>query len=155
MKSMTDEIAELRALPTAELAQRYAELYGREPRVRHREFLWKRIAWKIQEQRTGGLSQVARDRLEQLIAEIDIPLGETTRTVAGKLRAPIVRPETNKDGLMIGSTVTRDWRGTRLLLRVVPDGYEVGGVPYKSLSAAAFGVTGAKWNGPLFWRVNQ
>jgi hypothetical protein len=31
------------------------------------------------------------------------------------------------------------------------DGFEIDGVVYGSLSEAARGVTGQRWNGPLFW----
>ena len=48
MKSITDEIGELRGLPIPELVARYEAAFGRAPRVRHREYLWKRIAWRIQ-----------------------------------------------------------------------------------------------------------
>lgn len=143
---MTAVIAELRALPTPDLAARYEELWGKPPRVRHREFLWKRIAWKLQEQRTGGLSEVAQRRLEELIAEIDIPITERTRTVAGKLRAD--RP---RDPLAVGSTITREWRGRTIVVRVVEGGFEHNGVLHRSLTAVAKAVTGAHWNGRLFF----
>ena len=42
--------------------------------MKHREHLWRRIAWRIQEQRFGGLSTVAKRKLDALITEIDIPL---------------------------------------------------------------------------------
>lgn len=149
--TMAAEIAALRTLPTSELARRYTELYGKPPRVKHRQFLWKRIAWRMQEQRTGGLPQVARDRLEELIAEIDIPIAETTRTVTGRLHKPGLRAATNPDGLVVGSVLQRDWKGQRLAVRVTSTGFEHAGVPYPSLSAVARGITGSRWNGRLFF----
>lgn len=156
MQPMTEVIAELRALPTSELVRRYGEVYGKAPRVNHREWLWKRIAWRIQEQRTGGLSEVAKQRLEELIAQIDIPLHETTRTVTGKLRAEAAPPvDSNRDGLHVGSSLVRDWKGQRIVLRVVDGGYEHAGVTYGSLSAAAQAITHSKWNGKLFFGLTK
>jgi len=157
MNTMATEIAALRALPTMELARRYTELYGKPPRVKHRAFLWKRIAWRMQEQRLGGLPQVARDRLEELIAQIDIPIPETTRTVTGRLVKPGPRtaPAQNRDGLLVGSTIQRDWKGKRLAVRVLADGYEHAGVRYASLSAVAKAITGARWNGHLFFGLTK
>jgi hypothetical protein len=73
-----EEIEALRRAPVPELVARYQEVWGKPPRVKHREWLWKKIAWKIQEQRFGGLSGVAKRRLEELIAESDLPLGDTS-----------------------------------------------------------------------------
>ena len=50
MKTIAQEIAALREMTVAELKERYRELHGREPRVKNRDWLWKRCAWKVQEQ---------------------------------------------------------------------------------------------------------
>ena len=51
--------------------------------------------------------------------------------------------------------IARQWRGRVLRLTVLDDGFELDGVVHKSLSAAAQAVTGAKWNGPLFWGLHS
>lgn len=149
MKTITDEIAELRALPMPELCARYEQLFGRPPRVKHREFVWKRAAWKLQEQRFGGLSDVAKRRLEELIAEIDLPLGDVDRTVTGRLKQPRkTAPPT------VGTTITREWRGRELRVLVLENGFEYEGVVYKSLSAVAKAATNSHWNGRLFFGLS-
>jgi len=147
MKPITEEIADLRALPTDELVARYEAAYGKPPRARNREHLWKRIAWKLQEQRFGGLSSVARDRLEALIAQIDIPLAERTRTVTGRLSA---RPKASTT-----ATLVRTWRGREIRATPVDGGFDVDGVLYRSLSAAARAITGSNWNGRLFFGLTD
>ena len=146
MKTIEEEIDELRRLPTADLVARYEELYGRPPHCRHREHLWKRIAWKLQERRFGGLSAVAKQRLEELISEIDLPLTESQRTVSGALKRP---PKPGEPA--VGTVLSRDWHGQRIEVRVVDGGFEYAGVVYKTLSAVAKAVTGAHWNGRLFF----
>ncbi len=74
VKSIAEEIAALRGLPVRDLVVRYKAVYGKPARVKHREHLWRRIAWKIQERAFGGLSGAAKRKLDELIAEIDIPL---------------------------------------------------------------------------------
>ncbi len=147
MKSIAEEIVALRALPVADLIARYEAAFGKPPRVRHREFLWKRIAWKIQERRFGGLSTVAKDRLEVLISEIDIPIEERTRTATGRLQA---RPTATTV-----ATIVKNWRGTEYRATPVQGGYEVNGVLHRSLSAAAQAITGTKWNGRLFFGLTK
>jgi hypothetical protein len=143
---MTQQIAELRQLSMPALVARYEALFGRPPRVKHREFLWKRCAWKIQEQRFGGLSDLAKRRLEELIAEIQLPPAEAQRTVAGKLKAG-----SKPDSAAVGTTLVREWRGQQVQVQVIDGGFEWNGVVYRSLSAVAHAVTGAHWNGKLFF----
>ncbi len=69
--------------------------------MKNRTWLWRRIAWKIQEQKFGGLSEVAKRRLDELIAELDLPLtGE--RTVRAKVNGTARRGEP-----VVGTTLTR------------------------------------------------
>ena len=53
-KTITDEIQELHEMAVPELVDRYEALFGKPPRVKHRDWLWRRCAWKLQEQRFGG-----------------------------------------------------------------------------------------------------
>ncbi len=149
MKPITAEIEELRAMTVPALVVRYTELFGKPPRSRHRTHLWRRCAWKLQEQRLGGLSNMAKARLAELIGEIDLPLGEADppRSVEGNLRRP--------DDPPVGTVLSRTHRGREVQVRRVEGGWEVDGVTYRSLSAAAKAVTGSHWNGKLFWGVSK
>ena len=146
--SMAAEIAKLRAMDVPALVARYTELFGKPPRVRNRESLWKRCAWKLQEARAGGLSESAKGRLEQLISDIDLPLDESRRSVSGVI-APTRAARTGT--LAVGTTLTRTWHGQTIEVRAVENGFEWNGCVYKSLSAAAKAITGQHWNGPLFF----
>ena len=148
-KSIVREIAELRDMTTEALTARYVELHGKQPHIRHREWLWKRIAWKIQERRHGGLSAVAQRRLEELIAGLDLPTDEQTRAVTGKMK-----PADKKDPA-VGQTLVRHWRGRDIEVKVLADGVEYEGERFRSLSAVARHVTGSKWNGKLFFGVTK
>jgi Protein of unknown function (DUF2924) len=149
-KTISEEIAELRAMDVPSLVARYEAVFGRAPRVKHREWLWKRIAWKIQEKRFGGLSEVAKRRLDELIAEIDLPLGEATRTVTGRLASAAKRCQP-----AVGTTITREWRGREICVRVLENGFEHDGVVYRSLSAVACAITQSHWNGRLFFGLSK
>ena len=146
---LTQQIAGLRQLTAPALVERYRGLFGKEPRVKHsKEWLWKRIAWKLQEEKYGGLSDVAKRRLEELIAEIDLPLGESRRTVTGTLKRS--RPARPGDPAL-GTTLVREWRGKQIQVRVLENGFEYEGVVHRSLSAVAKAITGSHWNGRLFF----
>ena len=144
-KPIAEEIQELRVLPVPELVERYELVFGKPPRVKHRDWLWRRVAWKVQEQRFGGLSTVARRRLDELIDQLDVPLhGE--RTVRVRLGAPRRGGEPP-----VGTRVSRMWRGQEVVAVAVEGGWEHEGVVYRSLSGIAKAVTGAHWNGRLFF----
>ncbi len=146
---MAREIEELRKISAADLRAKYREVWGREPRVKHsREFLFKRIAWRLQEIRLGGLSQVARDRLEELIGQIQLPAAEDRRTVRGTLK----RSPRSGDPA-IGTTITRVWRDKEIQVRVLEAGFEWNGMIYNSLSATARAITGQHWNPKLFFKL--
>lgn len=150
MTSIVKQIEELRAMTVPELVARYKKVFGKEPKVKNREHLWKRIAWKIQEQRFGGLSVAAQRRLEELISEIDLPLEENQRAVMGKRRIPRAPQEP-----AIGTELVRVWKNQEIRVRIVDGGYEHEDVLYRSLSAVAKAVTGSHWNGPLFFGLRN
>ena len=103
MRTITQEIADLRGMDTPALVERYEELFEKPPRCRNREHLWKRCAWKLQEQRLGGLSGAAKRRLDELIAELDLPLGERHGAVSGALNGHVRRSE-HKPGTVFTRT---------------------------------------------------
>ena len=135
----------LRQLTVPELAKYYEELFGRAPRVKHKTWLWKRCAWKLEEQRTGGLSKVAQARLEELIAEIDIPLPEKVGGVTGAPSSP--KPTEPVQG----TTLIREYKGESLSTTKVDGGWLFDGEVHSSLTAVARAATGSRWNGRLFF----
>ncbi len=150
MTEITQEIESLRGMKVPELVVRYCEVFGRKPRSKNREHLWKRIAWTVQERRFGGLSEVAKRRLEELISEIDLPLAERERSVTG---APC--GDSGATQHKVGTVFTRTWRGREVRARRVEGGYESEGVVYRSLSALAKAITGSHWNGRLFFGLTK
>lgn len=56
------EVAALQRMSTGQLCERYAELFGEPTRTRHRTYLVRKIAWKLQALVEGDLSERARRR---------------------------------------------------------------------------------------------
>jgi len=150
MKSIVGEIEELRAMTGPELVDRYRAVVGAEPRIKNKAWLWRRLAWRLQEQRLGGLTRPAKARLEEIIAELDLPLDGRPRRVTGAVRGPR-RP----DLPAVGTVLTRQWHGQEIRVEALEDGFEWDGVVYRSLSAVAKAVTGARWNGKLFFGLKK
>ena len=138
-------LAQLAALPsktTLELKQLWRDLYDREPPPYNKPFLVKRLAYRIQELASGGLSARAEAKLKALIEE-------EGRRVKGK------QPIRKGDRPITGTRLIRQWRGAEHCATVLDGGYEYQGRRYKSLSAVARAMTGTRWNGPLFWGLRN
>ena len=56
------EIEAMEHMTTSELAERYRELHGEPVRTRHRTYLIRKIAWRIQANAGGDLTERARRR---------------------------------------------------------------------------------------------
>ncbi len=147
-KTITQQIAELQRLQPAELAQRYEQMFSKPPRVRNAAWLRRQVAWKLQEQQLGGLGERAKTRLAELMAGIDLPLVAAPPPRPRPTAAKTVR-DTNTP--LPGTVLVREWRDQRIEVHVTDDAFLWNGVSYSSLSAVAKAITGAAWNGRLFF----
>lgn len=56
------EAAALRQATTGQLHERYAELFGETSQTRHKAYIIRKIAWRLQANAEGGLSERAQRR---------------------------------------------------------------------------------------------
>ncbi|MFQ5425922.1 MAG: DUF2924 domain-containing protein [Gaiellales bacterium] len=147
--TIAEQIAGLTGLSTAELAAEYERLHGKAPRLRHPSWLRKRIAYRLQENAYGGLPGPARAEIERLAADLRLPdAAPGRRPTDDDARGPNGKPQP-------GTVLQREWRGQQIRVEVLPDGFAWNGDRYGSLSAVARAVTGARWNGRLFFGLTQ
>ena len=147
-RPIAEEIAELRGLAVADLVVRYEAVFDKPPRSKHREHLWRRIAWKIQEQRFGGLSGAAKRKLNALIAEIDIPL----IAEGAQSKRPVHRVNGEPQ---VGTVLVRLWHGQEIHATRTEEGWEHDGVVHGSLTAVAKAATGSHRSGRAFFGLTK
>lgn len=70
-------------LTVPELKQRYAEVFGEPTRTNHKQYLVKRIVWRMQALREGGLSERARRRAVELADDAEIRLSAPKASLKG------------------------------------------------------------------------
>ncbi len=145
--TLAAQIAHLQTMSTAELAAEFERVYGRHPRYRSVPWMRKRIAFQLQVMAYGGLPSLARAPLNALIAQIALP-----PDVAAEISAAATPPQR---GPRPGTVLQRAWRGQQIRVLVTAQGFEWNGQRFGSLSAVAFAITGAKWNGKLFFRLTE
>ena len=70
--SIEQMVAALGRMTAAQLRQKYLEVFGEPSRSGNMDFLFKRVAWRVQSLAEGGLSERARRRAEELARDADI-----------------------------------------------------------------------------------
>src|SRR5438132_2778648 len=78
-------IEELRRLNVVALRRKYQELFAEESRSWNKQFLFRRIAWRLQANAEGGLSERARRRATEIADDSDL----RTRAPREFLPAPV------------------------------------------------------------------
>lgn len=154
--NMAKELAALEKMTPGELRQRYAEVFREETNCRNKDWLIKRIAWRLQANAEGDLSERAKRRAAELANDADLrvkaPQAQpvaTQRNVVRTVAIPAARGAPRP-----GTVITREYKGQTLQVAVKKDGFEFEGEHYKTLSALAKKITGSHTSGNLFFRVN-
>jgi hypothetical protein len=147
------EIARLRAMTVGELRVRYGEVFGHQPRSRNKDYLWKRVAYRIQELAEGGLSERARRRAEELACDAELRT-RPRRPIEAPLPAS-PRPERDPRLPIAGAVLRRTWAGREHVIEVLEKGFVHEGRRFDSLSAVARAIAGTRWNGFLFFGLTK
>jgi hypothetical protein len=154
--SVDAQLEALESMTVTQLRARYAEVFGEPTTSGNRQWLYRRVAWRIQALAYGGLSERARQRAAELARDADVrvqapraialqrPSNTNARvlTLSGKVVA-------SSDSRLPppGSVLRRTWKGTEHEVTVLPSGFEFNGATYRSLSAVATAISGSHWNG--------
>ena len=149
------ELAALKRMTPAQLREKYAEVFGEESRSGHKEWLIKRIIWRLQANAEGGLSERAKRRALELANEADLRLKapRESKVAAASVAAPGAQAKADRRVPLPGSVITRIYKGENLQVHVRREGFEYEGEFFKSLSAVAKRITGSHCNGYLFFRL--
>jgi hypothetical protein len=145
LHSMEAVIAELAGMNVRQLVKRHVEMLGKAPRIKNRTWLQRKLAWYEQTKRYGGLSTAAKKRLDQLMAEIQLPLPISRST---KDASPAPR---SADDLPLGTRLERKWRDRVIVATRIEAGWDCEGKLHRTLSGAAKAVTGSHVSGPAFF----
>ena len=156
--TVANEVARLEKMSVNQLAKRFEEVFGEECRSRHKRYLVRRIAWRLQANSEGGLTDRARQRAEELADDAEIrvtPPREKKKSSDDEPAAATIPVASGRDTRLPppGNWIERDYKERTIRVLVVADGFEFEGQRYKSLSAIAKFVTGSHMNGFLFFRL--
>ena len=157
--NIAKEVAALRRLSTRDLRARYAETFGETTNANNRIWLVKRIAWRLQVQAEGDLSERAHHRAAELANDADLrlspPIEKPVAAPAEFSALEVQRRQADERVPPVGTIITRPYKGEGLQVQVLEDGFSFEGTVYPSLSAVARTITGQHCNGFHFFRLGQ
>lgn len=153
--TISQQVAALHLMTAKQLRGRFAELFGEETRVGNAAWLRKRIAWRLQVQAEGDLSERARQRASELANDADLRLNPPKVLPLPAERTTTQRLPDAPDPRLPppGTLLTRKYKGQVLQVQVLAQGFEFQGQVYGSLSAVAKAITGSHCNGFAFFNL--
>lgn len=101
-----------------------------------KDYLRPRIAYRLQELALGGLTDDTKNKL---------------LNIAGGSKGA---NRVNSNNLLVGTKICKKWGDVIHEVEVLKDGFSYSGQKFKSLSAIAQIITGTKWNGLKFFKIN-
>ena len=135
--SLSSELAAIVTMTYAELHLAWRRHYRAiPPKKMSRDILELGIAWKIQENKLGGLGAAVKRQIAELASTME------AKSDLAKPRAISLKP---------GARLLRAWEGVTHEVLVVEDGFLWAGRTWRSLSAIARAITGTRWSGPRFF----
>ena len=138
LPSVAAQIARLPELPMAKIKALWQKLVGGDTPTHNRQFLERRIAYRLQEAEFRKVDANLLDRNQRRIAS----LVETGKV---KKRDRDYRPAA-------GTVLTREYKGVECRVIATADGqYDFQGRMFPSLSMIAREIAGMRWSGPLFF----
>jgi hypothetical protein len=152
--SMASQISALQRLTVKELRDKFGEVFGEATNAGNRDWLIKRVAWRMQALAEGGLTERAQRRAEELANEADLRV-VPPRERAVRIKLPTAAAPLRADDRLPppGTIITRQYKGGTLQVKVLSKGFEFDGEEHPSLSAVAKAITGSHCNGFLFFRL--
>ncbi len=161
IRDLPSQLAELETMTIGALAEKYRALYGEPTRSRNKDYLKKRLRWRLQAEVDGGLSEGAVATIHALGDKLPERwrMRAQAHAMPGGTLAPPPPPQPlePRDPRIppVGTVVSRVFDGKRHEVTVAADGFEYEGTTYKTLSAIALHITGTRWNGFLFFNLKR
>ena len=145
----------MKSMATAALQEYFETVCLEPPRSRNRDWMIKKIAWRLQANEQGGLPERVRQRALAMADDADlrkrppqsftdqISLAVEQTTVIDTGRDPRLPPS--------GAHLYKTYKGKKLAVYVGDNTFEFNGTTYGTLSAVAKAISGSHVNGFTFF----
>jgi hypothetical protein len=155
-KTISVQINELQGMSVGALREKYEELFKEASRSRNKQNLIKRIAYRMQEQLEGSLSERARKRAAELADEAHIHI-RTPPGAQGEDARVKVPAQVKRDPRLppAGTVLVREFGGKQHEVTIRERDVLYAGKSYRSLTGVARAITGTPWNGFKFFALTS
>jgi hypothetical protein len=108
----------------------------------------------MQELEHGSLSDITNSRIQELIKQYD-PVNNKSLRPTGEMPPSVMIRKNGRDMRLPipGTVITKEYKGQTLEVKILDKGFEYKNKVFRSLTAIAKEVTGAHWNGFLFFNL--
>ena len=154
-ENLLTKIMSLKDESLEELKKKYSELFeGKPVPSNNKTYLWKKIAYRLQELEYGGLPTEAQGKIQKLIQKYD-PVNNKAMRPENTFQDQPRKLNLRRDKRLPipGTVITKEYKGIKLQVKILESGFEYSSKVYKTLTAIAKEVTGAHWNGYLFFNL--
>ena len=138
-----------------ELQRLHNEMFGSDLPSCNSEQLRRRIAYRLQEEKEGGLPESARQHALAIARQASSRIRVSAKATGPEqiLHATVTGLVSDHDPRlpMPGSVIVKEHHGRTIVVRALDEGFEYDGRRFSSLSAVAIEITGTKWNGFAFF----
>ncbi len=152
------EVARMKRMPTADLREHFETVCGEPPRSRNRDWLVKKIAWRMQANEEGGLPERVRQRALAMADDADLrkrpPRAFVEKFETACEQTTVVNPGRDPRLPPPGDLLHKRYKGQSLTVVVRENDFEFNGKIYSTLSAIAKAISGSHVNGFTFFKLN-
>ena len=140
-----------------DLRTAYCETYGYNSNSRNRDFLTKKIAWKLQSKIFGDISNETREEALKIADFSRLNKGKKTDSTTSKIssfefeKRKAVKFSRDPRLPMPGAVIAKSHVGRAIIVTVLEKGFLYNNKRYSSLSGIAREITGTNWNGFKFF----
>ena len=139
--SIIDRLSALPNMKTTALCELWRQLFKTDPpEDLRRELMVQFLAYRIQEEAFGGLSNAGYRRLKDLSITLEASSNQSV---------------SQRQAIKPGTRLVRQWQSQVHVVNVEEENYEYRGARYESLSQIARLITGTRWSGPLFFGLKD
>src|SRR5258708_14136025 len=134
---LNQQIDQLRHMTTTQLQLKYRELFGQPSHSNHKDYLFRRVAWRMQAVAEGGLSERAREHAREIAVDADLRLCAPKKLVGAQpaLQVANASPQLDPHVPAPGPQLIKRYNDETLTVTGLEDRDQNGERGYKSLHA--------------------
>ena len=156
--NVNKEVVRMKRMSTCDLRDHFESVCGEPPRSHNRDWLVKKIAWRMQANEEGGLPERVRQRALAMADDADLrkrpPRSFVEQIEAACEETAAIEPGRDPRLPPSGDTLHKTYKGQSLTVNVRDNDFEFNGEIYSTLSAVAKAISGSHVNGFTFFKLN-